>query len=105
MFGHQNIFGGPPDQCCAPYLLDTQNNVGEHIRRIVLWFVFVRLMVKSGLLQSKGEATRLIKNRGAYLNNEKVEDVSTLICQKDLVGGKYLIIGAGKKKKMLISVE
>ncbi|MDN3505372.1 MAG: tyrosine--tRNA ligase [Rhabdochlamydiaceae bacterium] len=66
---------------------------------------YVNVMVKSGLLQSKSEATRLIKNRGAYLNNEKVEDVSTLICQKDLVGGKYLIIGAGKKKKILISVE
>ena len=71
----------------------------------VLESKYVDLMVKSGLMQSKGEASRLIKNRGAYLNNEKVEDVSTTICRKDLVGGKYLIIGAGKKKKILISVE
>ena len=65
---------------------------------------YVDLVVKAGLLNSKGEANRLIKNQGAYLNNEKVLDPAALIQEKDIIGGKYLIIGSGKKKRVLISL-
>ena len=60
---------------------------------------------KSGLSSSKGDVTRLIKNGGAYLNNEKVEDQGFLIEIKHIIGGKYLLLGSGKKKKILIKVE
>lgn len=58
----------------------------------------------SGLLSSKGEAVRLLKNGGAYLNNEKVEDPLFLIESRHIIGGKYLLIGSGKKKKILVKV-
>lgn len=76
-----------------------------HLKREeVLEKKYIDLLVKGGLVSSKGEAVRLIKNRGAYLNNEKVEDATCIIQQKDIIGCKYLIIGTGKKKKILISV-
>ncbi|HSX03695.1 MAG TPA: tyrosine--tRNA ligase [Rhabdochlamydiaceae bacterium] len=65
---------------------------------------FVDIAVKSGILASKGEATRLIQNGGAYLNDEKVEDAGLRIEEENLIGGQYLLIGAGKKKKILIKV-
>ena len=66
---------------------------------------YTDLVVKAGLLNSKGEASRLIKNNGAYLNNEKVTDPAAVIQASDLIGDKFLIIGSGKKKKMLISID
>jgi tyrosyl-tRNA synthetase len=66
---------------------------------------YVDVAVKAGLLPSKAEALRLIKNGGAYLNNEKVEDVALLIQPAHIIGEKYLLLGAGKKRKILIQIE
>ncbi len=66
---------------------------------------WVDLTAKIGLLSSKGEAARLIQNGGAYLNNERVEDPQLRLKIEDLIGGEYVLIGAGKKKKMLVSIH
>ena len=66
---------------------------------------YVDVCVAIGLLPSKGEASRLIKNSGAYLNNKKVTDISKTIGQDDLLGEQYLVFGAGKKKKMLLQIK
>ncbi|NRA89796.1 MAG: tyrosine--tRNA ligase [Simkaniaceae bacterium] len=57
------------------------------------------------LTSSKSESVRLIKNGGAYLNNEKIEDLVFLITPKHIIGEKYLLLGSGKKKKILIKIE
>jgi len=66
---------------------------------------FVDVAAKIGLFPSKSEATRLSSQGGAYLNNEKVEDPQFRFAQEHLVGGKFLLLAAGKKKKMLIKVS
>ncbi len=66
---------------------------------------FVDLSVKIGLLSSKGEAVRLIQNQGAYLNNERVEDVNLKISQHLLIGGVFLLFASGKKKKMIVKIR
>ena len=66
---------------------------------------FVDVVSKIGFLASKGEASRLIKGGGAYLNNEKVEDLNFCFSKENLIGGRYLLLGSGKKKKMLISIK
>ncbi len=63
----------------------------------------VDLFVKTKLAASKSEVVRLIKNGGAYLNNERVTDPTYEISSKDLLEGTYLMLSAGKKKKFLIS--
>jgi tyrosyl-tRNA synthetase len=65
---------------------------------------YVDVAVTSGLFSSKGEATRLIQNGGAYLNDVKVEDPQLRLKKEDLIGGEYLLLGAGKKKKMLVKI-
>jgi tyrosyl-tRNA synthetase len=65
---------------------------------------FVDVAVKIGLLSSKGEATRLIQNGGAYLNENKVEDVQLKLESTHLIGGKFLLFAAGKKKKILVEI-
>lgn len=66
---------------------------------------FVDLVVKIGLLPSKAEAVRLIQNQGAYLNNERVEDVQFRLSSEHLIGGRYLLFAAGKKKKMGVRIQ
>ena len=65
---------------------------------------FVDLAVRVGLIPSKSEGTRLIKNGGAYLNNERVADPAIAIKSEDLIDGSYLLLSAGKKKRMLIRI-
>ncbi|CAN8069323.1 unnamed protein product [Agarophyton chilense] len=65
----------------------------------------VDLMVKGGLQKSKGEARRLIRNGGGYLNNEKITDERAVLESNDLVGGKLALLAAGKKNKLLVRVK
>lgn len=66
---------------------------------------YVDVIVKIGFLPSKGEAVRLIKNDGAYLNNLRVDDADFLLSEKSLIGGEFLLFGSGKKKKMLVKIK
>ncbi|MEI6242353.1 MAG: tyrosine--tRNA ligase [Chlamydiota bacterium] len=64
----------------------------------------VDVFVKSGIVSSKGEATRLMKNGGAYLNNDRIEDVSFIITEKNCIDGSFILLASGKKKKLLLSL-
>ena len=65
----------------------------------------VDVMVQVGLQLSKGEARRLIRNGGVYLNNEKISDENGTILQNNLIDGRLLLLAAGKKNKILIRIE
>jgi tyrosyl-tRNA synthetase len=64
----------------------------------------VDVMVASGLQKSKGEARRLIKGGGGYVNNSKIADEGRLVEESDLVESRLLLLGAGKKRKLLVRV-
>ncbi|MDN3506178.1 MAG: tyrosine--tRNA ligase [Simkaniaceae bacterium] len=66
---------------------------------------YAELAALSGLLTSKGEGGRMLKNGGAYLNNDKITDPAKMVENGDLIDGEYLLLGAGKKKKVLISMK
>ena len=57
----------------------------------------VKLFVEAGLCGSNGEARRLIKQGGAYVNDEAVKADDAEIAEKDLVDGA-VILRAGKKR-------
>jgi len=78
-------------------------NVSLPLRR-VLNQKYVDLGVISGLFTSKGEGVRMVKNGGAYLNNIRVEDPLLQIDSGRVIGGKYLLLGVGKKKKLLVKI-
>ena len=66
---------------------------------------YVDIAARVGLVPSKSEGVRLIKNGGAYLNNERIADPSFSIGAADLIDGVYLFFSAGKKKRLLIKVQ
>ncbi|HSX13577.1 MAG TPA: tyrosine--tRNA ligase [Chlamydiales bacterium] len=65
---------------------------------------FLDIVTRLGMTPSKSEATRLIKNGGAYMNNERVNDVALVIDEKDLIENTYLLLSTGKKNKKLIKI-
>ncbi|MGH8500526.1 MAG: tyrosine--tRNA ligase, partial [Methylococcales bacterium] len=66
---------------------------------------YVEIAAKTGLASSKSEATRLITQGGAYLNNERVDDPQFRLTSHHLIGGEFLLLAAGKKKKILVHVQ
>lgn len=65
----------------------------------------IDVIVKAKLLNSKGEARRLIQNGGLYLNNEKVDDDKFTLHQEHFIEEECLLLALGKKKKIVIFIE
>jgi tyrosyl-tRNA synthetase len=63
---------------------------------------FVDVAARVGLFSSKSEAVRFIQGGGAYLNNEKVDDPQLRLTADHLIGGQFLLLSVGKKKKILL---
>lgn len=62
-------------------------------------------MVAVKLQASKGQARKLIKGGGVYLNNQKVKEELVLVTEADLIDGRMLLVAAGKKNKMLVKLQ
>jgi len=62
----------------------------------------IDLLVNVGVMKSKGEARRLIRNKGLYLNEKLVETEDFAISHSDLIENTYLLVSLGKKNKILI---
>lgn len=74
-------------------------------RNEVIGVKFIELASKIGLVTSKAEATRLIKNGGAYLNHDRIADPAFFIGEMHLIDGIYLLLSSGKKKRILVEIE
>lgn len=72
--------------------------------KAILGAKLVDILALLTILQSKGEARRLISSGGLYLNNEKVEDEQYIFKTEDIISEKFLLLGLGKKKKILIKI-
>ncbi len=90
----------------ADNLLDVIESM-PHIklpRSEVLGKSYIDLLVQGELVSSKGEARRLIKNQGAYLNGQKVVDEQLQISEDSILKQDCLIVSSGKKKILVIKL-
>jgi tyrosyl-tRNA synthetase len=65
----------------------------------------VDLIIAAGLVQSKGEARRLIQGGGIYLNNVRIADVKRTISLQDAIEGQALILRKGQKEYRLVRIS
>lgn len=65
----------------------------------------IDLFANSELQSSRGAAKRLIRQGGAYLNNEKVEDIGYRVTRDDLASESTLVLRSGKKNYALVRVK
>ena len=57
-----------------------------------------------GLAGSKGEAARLIKQGGIYVNDRRVTDDRALVTLDDTIGGRVLVIRKGQRERRVVRV-
>jgi tyrosyl-tRNA synthetase len=55
------------------------------------------LLVRAGLVDSKGAARRAVNEGGAYLNNVRVEDPALRPAVGELLHGRWLVLRRGKR--------
>lgn len=65
----------------------------------------IDLLVETGLQTSKGEAKRLMRNGGVYVNNAKIEDENCILDDNFLIDETFMLISAGKKNKILVRIS
>lgn len=64
---------------------------------------WVDLLAATGVVESKSAARRIVKENGAYLNNEKISGEDFVPTEENLIHGKFLVLRKGKRD--LASVE
>jgi tyrosyl-tRNA synthetase len=64
----------------------------------------VELLASSGLTASKGEATRLIRGGGVYVNNRRITDERARLSVADAIDGRLFVLRKGAKQNHLIRI-
>lgn len=65
---------------------------------------FIELMTTAGLVASRSQARQLVRNRGAYFNNDRIETEDQLVESHHLIDGALLLLSAGKKQRVVVQV-
>lgn len=63
------------------------------------------IYVSSGLVASKGEATRLIRGGGLYVNNRRIGDERARLTLSDAIDGKLFVLRKGAKQYHVVKVQ
>lgn len=62
-------------------------------------------LVESGASPSKSEARRLVAAGGAYVNNEKINDVNLVLNHSHLASSSYMVLRTGKRNYRLVMIQ
>ena len=62
------------------------------------------LAVTAGLAASKGEAVRLIRQGGLYINDKRVGDERAVIGASDAIGGTVVVLRKGQRERRLARI-
>jgi tyrosyl-tRNA synthetase len=87
----------------------------DHIKRVLanvpsltvayaLSWPIVDLLAESGVTSSKGEATRLIRGGGIYVNDRRITDEKERLSPAQAIEGQLFVVRKGKKDNFLIHI-
>ena len=65
----------------------------------------IDLFKQAGLVESNGDAKRLIQGGGARVNDQPVSDIGAKVTANDLTQDGYIKLSSGKKKHVLIKLK
>lgn len=63
---------------------------------------WIDLFVALGVCSSKGEARRLIEQKGLYVNSEPIENEHSVFEETQVCFDQYVLLAQGKKKKLVL---
>ena len=99
------FFGGEIDNLNDQQLNEIFTDVPSHqMPRGVLseGLAIADALVASGLSKSKGEARRTIEQGGAYVNNRRVPQPTTILTATDLASESVMVLRTGRKNYALL---
>ena len=101
----QALFGGDLSSMSMSQLLDVFPDVPSSTTAFSVdgWGI-VDLLTSSGVTSSKGEATRLVRSGGIYVNGRRVADEKHRLASSDAVDGQLFVIRKGKRDNYLIRI-
>ncbi len=65
----------------------------------------VELLATVQLAPSRGEATRLVKSGGVYVNNVRAADPRARLTAADAIGGKVIVLRKGRKDQHVVKLR
>ena len=65
---------------------------------------WVDLITASGVVDSKSAARRVVKEGGAYLNNEKISGEDFAPSENDLLHGRFMVLRKGKRDLAAVEI-
>jgi tyrosyl-tRNA synthetase len=101
------LFGSSLLQATAQEILTVFDDVPsvEMTRATVAGGVaIVDLVVTAGLAASKGEATRLIKQGGLYLNDQRVAEERGKVTLAHAIDGRVIVLRKGQRERRIVRV-
>lgn len=100
------LYGEAMDGLRADDLLKVFANVPSSTlaQSSVVGELVVNVAADSGLCQSRGEARRLVKSGGLYLNNRRVASEAQCMAMDDLAEGRLFVLRSGKKRYQLVQI-
>jgi tyrosyl-tRNA synthetase len=103
------LFGGALDDVSVDSLRDIFEDVpSTTLTRMALegdGLGVLDLFSETGLAASKGEARRLVRSGGAFVNNTRVSDENDRVGVGTLIEGSLLVLRKGKRNYHLVHVE
>lgn len=64
----------------------------------------VELLSSSGVTSSRGDATRLIRSGGIYVNNERVSDERVRLTRAHAIDGKLILVRKGQRQTLIVRI-
>ncbi len=100
------LFGGDAGALSAGELLQVFANVpSTSVAFSAEGWRLVALLTEAGVTASNGEATRLIRSGGIYVNDRRVTDEKARLHPDEAMDGKLFLVRKGKKENFLIRIE
>ena len=100
------LFTGDVAQLTASELLETLAQVPSfELPSTEQEWKLVPVLVEAGVVASRGEATRLIRSGGIYVNDRRITNEKETLQRDAAVGGELFVVRRGKRDMFLLRVR
>lgn len=101
----EKLFGADVSRMSAGELLQVFANVpSSDVRLRDGGTPVVELLSATGVTSSKGEATRLIRGGGIYINERRITDEKELLTSEQAIDGQLFVVRKGKRENFLVRI-
>ena len=102
------LFGGSLAEASVDDILmvfDDAPSITMSAKALEAGVAATEMAVTTGLAASKGEAARLIKQGGLYVNDRRLTDERGLITIADAIGGVLIVLRKGQRERRIVKIR